>query len=112
MKLGSIIRLYRTKRCFSQERLAQLANIDAKYYGKVERGESSPTINTVFKICDALEISLLELLLYATETHLPPQNKYKINVMPPINQATFKREFPFLGVCKKVCKFIFFCGRF
>lgn len=61
-KLGANIRLYRTKLGISQESLAFMAGMHPSYLGCLERGEKCPTIETVFKICDALHISVAELL--------------------------------------------------
>lgn len=47
----------------TQEVLASKAGINEKYYGRIERGESCPTINSVVKLCDAMEIDIVELLL-------------------------------------------------
>ena len=41
MKLGKVIKFYRTQSGFKQAELADLAGINDKYYGKIERDESS-----------------------------------------------------------------------
>lgn len=60
--IGLKIRLLRTKLKYSQEKLAELSNISATALGAIERGESKPTINTLARIADALNISLTELV--------------------------------------------------
>jgi len=60
-KLGLQIKLERTKKKLSQESLAHKSNLDRNYIGKVERGEQNPTILTILKITNALDISLLDL---------------------------------------------------
>lgn len=42
----------------SQEKFADLCNITRAYYGRIERGEHSITIETCQKIASALEIPL------------------------------------------------------
>ena len=49
------LRYFRIQRGFTQEDLAHAANINEKYYGRIERGESSPTIAIFFCICNALD---------------------------------------------------------
>lgn len=61
------IRNLRKKKSLTQERLAELANINTTYLGKIERGESSPTIDTLAKIAKALDMSLLDLLYFESE---------------------------------------------
>lgn len=61
------IRNLRKKKSLTQERLAELANINTTYLGKIERGESSPTIDTLAKIAKALDMSILDLLYFESE---------------------------------------------
>ncbi len=60
--VGKKIKLERIKRDLSQEQLADLSNISKNFVGAIERGESSPTIETLAKIANAFEISLSELI--------------------------------------------------
>ncbi len=34
--------------------MAHMANVERSYYGRIERGESQPTLFVVLKICSAL----------------------------------------------------------
>ena len=61
--IGSVIREFRVSRGMSQELLSGLAGLDRTHYSKIERGLRSPTIDTLFKIAYALEISPNELIL-------------------------------------------------
>lgn len=61
--LGNIIRKYREERNLSQENFANLCEISRAYYGRIERGEHSITIETCKKIADALEIPLYYLFI-------------------------------------------------
>ena len=60
--IGINIKKYRLQKDFSQESLALSAGIHPAYLGRLERGEKCPTIDTLYKICDALKISVSELL--------------------------------------------------
>ncbi len=48
----------------SQEQFAFMCNFDRTYIGTIERGEKSPTLNTIVKIANALGISKSELFNY------------------------------------------------
>lgn len=61
-KVGTKIRLERTKRGLSQEKLASLANLNVNSVGAIERGVSSPSLETLEQIANALEMPLLELI--------------------------------------------------
>lgn len=45
----------------TQEDVAFQAGISTRYYGSIERGNVSPTLYTLAKIADALQMSLHEL---------------------------------------------------
>ena len=54
-KFQKALKYYRILYGFTQEELAQAANINEKYYGRIERGESSPTLVIFFCLCNALD---------------------------------------------------------
>lgn len=62
--IGANIRKYRLQQELSQEALALSAGIHPAYLGRLERGEKCPTIDTLYKICDALKISVCKLLTF------------------------------------------------
>lgn len=45
----------------SQEELAERCGVHRTYIGSIERGEKSPTLNTVEKFAKGLNVSLIEL---------------------------------------------------
>lgn len=55
------IKFLRHLRSMSQEDLALRAEINPAYFGQVERGLKCPTVDTLYKISKALDISLSEL---------------------------------------------------
>ena len=61
-KIGLKIVLERTKRRLSQEKLAELSDLSKTALGAIERGTSSPSIETLDRIASALEIELSELV--------------------------------------------------
>ena len=46
----------------SQEQLALLCNMDRSYLGRIERGEVNPTLEKIYEISDALNVSASDLL--------------------------------------------------
>ncbi len=63
-KVGMNIRLERVKRGISQESLADLAGLARSTMGIVERGEQSPSIQTITKIAIALNIEIYKLFIF------------------------------------------------
>lgn len=60
--VGSRIRYFRHLRSISQEEVALQANLNPAYFGQVERGLKCPTVDTLYKIAKALDVSPAELL--------------------------------------------------
>lgn len=56
--IGKRIAEERQKRNLSQEYLAEIANLHRNYIGYIERGEKRATVDTLYKIAKALDISL------------------------------------------------------
>lgn len=61
-KFGIKVKLERAKRNLSQEKFAELADISKASLGAIERGESSPTFDTVGAIAKAFGMSICELV--------------------------------------------------
>jgi DNA-binding XRE family transcriptional regulator len=78
--LGEAIRRYRTERGLSQEKLAELADLNRNYLGEVERGERNVAAINILRICRGLEITPSELFASFT----PP-------VMDALDLATIAR---------------------
>lgn len=55
--IGDVIRRYRKSKGLTQEQLSGLAGLDRTHYSKIERGLRSPSLETLFKIAYALNIS-------------------------------------------------------
>ncbi|MEK4508239.1 helix-turn-helix domain-containing protein [Paenibacillus sp. FSL K6-2524] len=64
--VGEKIRELRQQRGFSQEKLAFKAGITPSYMGQIERGEKSPTIDTLDKVTRALNIELSDLFVFTS----------------------------------------------
>lgn len=58
---GRKIAKLRLQQNLSQEELAERCGIHRTYMGAIERGEKSPTLNTIKKIADGLNISIREI---------------------------------------------------
>lgn len=54
---GVILKYYRKKANYSQEKLAFDCNLDRTYISLLERGKRRPTLDTIFTISRALKVS-------------------------------------------------------
>ena len=60
--LGERIRRLRNEKGISQEELANEADIPLSQIGRIERGETNPTISSLFVISQALDVDLKNLV--------------------------------------------------
>lgn len=60
-KLGFKIRIERKKRKLSQEKLAELADLNRNFIGMIERGEANITVKNLENIAIALGLDIKNL---------------------------------------------------
>lgn len=65
--VGANLRRLRTRRGLSLERLAQLSGVSRAMLGQIELGQSAPTINVLWKIARALEVTFSALISARTQ---------------------------------------------
>ncbi len=63
-KLAKQIIFHRKQNNYSQEKLAEKADVHPTYIGKIERGEMNPSIVFLDKIARAFNITLAQLLTF------------------------------------------------
>jgi transcriptional regulator with XRE-family HTH domain len=61
LALGRNIKKLREKRRWSQEKLAEKADIHVSYVGQIERGMRYPSLKILFRLSDALEVKITVL---------------------------------------------------
>jgi transcriptional regulator with XRE-family HTH domain len=61
-KFGQVIKTVREKQGISQEKLAEMAEIDRTYVSMIERGKRHPTLEVAGRIAHALGMKLSEII--------------------------------------------------
>lgn len=56
--VGKAIAFYRKQKGMSQEVLSGLADIGRSHLSAIERGERKPTLETLYRICIAMDIKM------------------------------------------------------
>lgn len=59
---GKVLRRIRVQSGFTQQTLGLESGIDRSYISLIERGESSPTLDTILQLCAALDITFSYLV--------------------------------------------------
>jgi transcriptional regulator with XRE-family HTH domain len=60
--MGQELRKARQRAGLTQERLSFLAGLSRPYISQLERDLKSPTVDTLFRICDALNVSAADVV--------------------------------------------------
>ena len=79
-EIGAKIRYLRLKRGMSQETLALNCDMNPAFLGHVERGMRCPTVNTLQRICNGLDITLTELILTQSGEEQTPDDPRNASV--------------------------------
>ena len=86
--IGDRIRAYRNQKGWSQEYLAEKADVHHTYIGQLERGEKNATIESISKIAGELGVSLSRLFenisIEQQENNLPARC-YALLQEQPVN---------------------------
>lgn len=56
--VGRVIAFFRQQKGMSQEVLSGLAVIGRSHLSAIERGERKPTLETLYRICNALDVKM------------------------------------------------------
>ena len=93
--IGNALRKLRFDRDLTLEEASKLTGVSKAMLGQIERGESNPTVSTLWKISSGLKISFSELLSSQT-SDLDPIDIQKLD---PVYESGGKMElytvFPF-----------------
>ena len=72
--VGRVIQDYREKKGLSQEVVSGFADIGRTHLSAIERGERKPTLETFFRICDALQVRPSEMMAKIEECITQQEN--------------------------------------
>ena len=61
-KIGNRIRELRESKGISQQNLAAICNFEKANLSRIEAGRTNPTISTLYKISQALEVKISDLV--------------------------------------------------
>lgn len=73
--LGDELRKAREEAGLTQEQLSFAAGIDRSYISQLENDRKSPTVDLLFRICDALGVSASAVLARVEKSRTPKRKK-------------------------------------
>ncbi|WP_343679419.1 helix-turn-helix transcriptional regulator [Chryseobacterium arthrosphaerae] len=86
-QIGKVIQLKRLQSGLSQLQLGNELNISSNHVGRIERAETNPTVDSIIKIINFLEIDILILF-----TKLDTKELKKIELEIDRSQKEFKNK--------------------
>jgi len=84
--LGERIREERKRKSLTLEKLEELAGVSAVYLSEVERGNKTPSLATLIKIVNILDVSIDSLLCYEVnqaKPHVFNEITERVKDLPP-----------------------------
>jgi len=103
-RLGNKVRELRLSKGLSQEGLAERAGLHYTYVGGIERGERNPSLKSVEKIANALNVDIGELL-FSQPKEKPASTEDTIR--SEINELLKRKSQNELRLAEKVLKDVF-----
>jgi len=96
--IGARIKEIRTKKGITQEGLSERMEINPKYLSSIERGKENPTLNTLIKLSESLEVDLGEIFSFV-EAEDPNRRKSQIiSLLDVADSEQLKMIFKVLSV--------------
>ncbi|MEK6646305.1 MAG: helix-turn-helix transcriptional regulator [Candidatus Firestonebacteria bacterium] len=99
--LGNRIKCLRTEQNLTQEKLSEKSNLHNSYIGLIERGAKGPSLETLQKIADALNVSLVDL--FVEESKWKSKDRKHRELFNVIKNRTSKQ----IDILIKIAKIIF-----
>lgn len=98
---GERIRTLRKECGFSQEQLALRAEITTSYLGLIERGQANPSIGLLEKICEVLNVSIVDIFTNSN-TNVLGIDSVSMQLLHQLSGKTDKEKEIILGIIKSI----------
>ncbi len=93
------IKRLRTGKGYSQEKLAELAGINAKYLSSVERGAENPTLDLFIRLSQSLKVDIYEMFNIQHEGQPPQMLRKKLQaLLADVTDQDLSRAIRILGM--------------
>jgi len=102
--VGKRIRQERRRLKLTQEELAEKADISANFLGHIERGTKRPTLNTLKKIADVLQIPMGALFATEKTYKLPKEDLFIKRFMSLVKDKKGEERELVLKIAKMILK--------
>ena len=94
--LGLKVKEFRKQCKMTQEQLAEIVGVDNGYISKLEVGQNFPSITTLEKIAEALNVNLFEMFQYTTTK----DRDFKEEIIKIYHRLSKEKQFTLYKVAK------------
>ncbi|MEK5409155.1 helix-turn-helix transcriptional regulator [Paenibacillus sp. FSL W8-0439] len=101
-QIGTRIRAIRNAKGLTQQQLADIASLDYRYIGALERGERNFSIDTLEKVLTALNVSISELMF--SEEHMTTDEMIRQEAIDEFVALTSRLNKEQIGILRRVSK--------
>lgn len=98
--LGLKIKELRKQKKLTQEKLAEILDLDIGYISKLEVGRNFPTIGTLERIANALEVELYELFQFT----LVKNSDFKSEIIDIYEKLNKEKQYTLYRVARDLIK--------
>lgn len=103
--IGKFIRRTRRKAYLSQKNLALLTDHSLAYISSIEHGKVSPTIDTLYKICEVLEISVCDLFIL-NDSDYKQNLEIKLRIEAILETFSDSKKLSFVNIIEDVAEIL------
>ncbi|MEK5262441.1 helix-turn-helix transcriptional regulator [Paenibacillus sp. FSL L8-0663] len=101
-QIGTRIRAVRNAKGLTQQKLADIASLDYRYIGALERGERNFSIDTLEKVLTALNVSISELMF--SKEHMTTDEMIRQEAIDEFVALTSRLNEEQIGILRRVSK--------
>ncbi|ADO59343.1 MULTISPECIES: helix-turn-helix transcriptional regulator [Paenibacillus] len=101
-QIGTRIRAIRNAKGLTQQKLADIASLDYRYIGALERGERNFSIDTLEKVLTALNVSISELMF--SEEHMTTDEMIRQEAIDEFVALTSRLNDEQISILRRVSK--------
>ncbi|AIW42397.1 MULTISPECIES: helix-turn-helix domain-containing protein [Paenibacillus] len=101
-QMGTRIRAIRNAKGLTQQKLADIASLDYRYIGALERGERNFSIDTLEKVLTALNVSISELMF--SKEHMTEDETIRQEAIDEFVALTSRLNEEQIGILRRVSK--------
>ena len=96
--IGARIKEVRSKKGLTQEQLSERIDINPKYLSSIERGKENPTLNTLIKLAQSLDVNIDDFFAMVEVENPEKRKDLIVSLLDKANDDQLKLAYMVLSV--------------